>query len=159
MTKPALMPVMHPNRLNRGRAIMTNDPRRLNGIDMRTSAGRRYRDIVDQIAAEFGPINPIALRELAGLRYTLEQTQAAVAASDARALRPRQGLELDCAPRAIPEGSQARIACLNASEPARTPRRPLRARRKRRDAVTSIIDAMTDGDCFGPWFEGDSWDA
>lgn len=85
MTKPALMPVMHPNRLNRRRAIMTNDPRRLNGIDMRTSAGRRYRDIVDQIAAEFGPINPIALRELAGLRYTLEQTQAAVVAGDARA--------------------------------------------------------------------------
>lgn len=85
MTKPALMPVMHPNRLNRRRAIMTNDPRRLNGIDMRTSAGRRYRDIVDQIAAEFGPINPIALRELAELRYTLEQTQAAVVAGDARA--------------------------------------------------------------------------
>jgi hypothetical protein len=85
MTKPAMMPAIHPNRLNRRRAIMTNDPRRLNGIDMRTSAGRRYRDIVDQIAAEFGAINPIALRELAGLRYTLEQTQSAVVAGDARA--------------------------------------------------------------------------
>jgi hypothetical protein len=64
---------------------MTNDPRRLDGIDMRTSAGRRYRDIVDQLAAEFGAVNPIALRELAGLRYTLEQTQAAVVAGGARA--------------------------------------------------------------------------
>jgi hypothetical protein len=65
---------------------MTNDPRRLDGIDMRTSAGRRYRDIVDQLAAEFGAVNPIALRELAGLRYTLEQMQAAVVAGDARTL-------------------------------------------------------------------------
>jgi hypothetical protein len=64
---------------------MTNDPRRLAGIDMRTSAGRRYRDIVDQLAIEFGAVNPVALRELAGLRYTLEQTQAAVVAGDARA--------------------------------------------------------------------------
>jgi hypothetical protein len=63
---PALMPAVHPNRLNRRRAIMTNDPRRLDGIDMRTSAGRRYRDIVDQLAAGFGAVNPIALRELAG---------------------------------------------------------------------------------------------
>jgi hypothetical protein len=73
---------LHPNRLNRRRAIMTNDPRRLSGIDMRTSAGRRYRNIVDQIAAEFGAVNPI---ELARLRYTLEETQAAVVAGDARA--------------------------------------------------------------------------
>jgi hypothetical protein len=80
-----LTPVGQPNRLNRRRAMMTNDPRRLHGIDMRTSAGRRYRDIVDQLAAEFGAVNPIALRELAGLRYTLEQTQAAVVAGDARA--------------------------------------------------------------------------
>jgi hypothetical protein len=82
---PALMPAVHQNRLNRRRAIMTNDPRRLSGIDMRTSAGRRYRDIVDQLAAEFGAVDPVALRELAGLRYTLEQTQAAVVAGDASA--------------------------------------------------------------------------
>jgi hypothetical protein len=79
------MPAVHPNRLNRRRAVTTNDPRRLSGVDMRTSAGRRYRDIVDQIAVEFGAVNPVALRELAGLRYTLEQTQAAVVAGDARA--------------------------------------------------------------------------
>ena len=61
---PAMTPIVHPNRLNRRRAVTTNDPRRLDGIDMRTSAGRRYRDIVDELAAEFGAIHPIALREL-----------------------------------------------------------------------------------------------
>jgi hypothetical protein len=86
MVEAALRAVSQSNRLNRRRAITTNDPRRLDGIDMRTSAGRRYRDIVDQLAAEFGVVNPIALRELAGLRYTLEQTQAAVVAGDARTL-------------------------------------------------------------------------
>jgi hypothetical protein len=85
MIDAALRAVSPSNRLPRRRSIMTNDPRRLDGVDMRTSAGRRYRDIVDQLAAEFGAVNPVALRELAGLRYTLEQTQAAVVAGDARA--------------------------------------------------------------------------
>jgi hypothetical protein len=83
---PALMPAVRPTRLNRRRAIMTNDPRRLNGIDMRTSAGRRYRDIVDQLATEFGAVNPIALRELAGLRFPL---------SPAAGLHPREGAALE----------------------------------------------------------------
>jgi hypothetical protein len=75
MTDAALRAVNPSNRLPRRRSIMTNDPRRLDGIDMRTSAGRRYRDIVDALAIEFGvAVNPVALRELAGLRYTLEQT-------------------------------------------------------------------------------------
>jgi hypothetical protein len=39
---PALMPAIHPNRLNRRRAIMTNDPRRLDGIDMRNRLAARY---------------------------------------------------------------------------------------------------------------------
>jgi hypothetical protein len=86
MTDAALRAVIPSTRLPRRRSIMTNDPRRLDGIDMRTSAGRRYRDIVDALAIEFGvAVNPVALRELAGLRYTLEQTQAAVVAGDARA--------------------------------------------------------------------------
>jgi hypothetical protein len=86
MIDAALRAVTPSNRLPRRRSIMTNDPRRLDGIDMRTSAGRRYRDIVDALAVEFGAaVNPVALRELAGLRYTLEQTQAAVVAGDARA--------------------------------------------------------------------------
>jgi hypothetical protein len=85
MIDAALRAVSPSNRLPRRRSIMTNDPRRLDGVDMRTSAGRRYRDIVDQLAAEFGAVHPVALRELAGLRYTLEQTQPAIVAGDARA--------------------------------------------------------------------------
>jgi hypothetical protein len=52
----------------RQRSIMTNDPRRLDGVDMRTSAGRRYRDIVDQLAAEFGALQTVhrARRSAAG---------------------------------------------------------------------------------------------
>jgi len=52
---------------------------------MRTERGRRYRDIVDALIDEFGSANPIGLRELAGLKFTLEQTQAAVVAGDQRA--------------------------------------------------------------------------
>jgi hypothetical protein len=67
------------------RSGLTNNPYRLDGVDMRTERGRRYRDIVDALIAEFGSSNPVGLRELAGLKFTLEQTQAAVVAGDDRA--------------------------------------------------------------------------
>jgi hypothetical protein len=67
------------------RSGLTNNPYRLDGVDMRTERGRRYRDIVDALIAEFGSANPVGLRELAGLKFTLEQTQAAVVAGDQRA--------------------------------------------------------------------------
>jgi hypothetical protein len=67
------------------RSGLTNNPYRLDGVDMRTERGRRYRDIVDALIAEFGNSNPVGLRELAGLKFTLEQTQAAVIAGDERA--------------------------------------------------------------------------
>jgi len=67
------------------RSGLTNNPHRLDGVDMRTERGRRYRDIVDALIDEFGASNPVGLRELAGLKFTLEQTQAAVVAGDQRA--------------------------------------------------------------------------
>lgn len=67
------------------RSGLTNNPYKLDGVDMRTERGRRYRDIVDALIAEFGTSNPVGLRELAGLKFTLEQTQAAVVAGDERA--------------------------------------------------------------------------
>jgi hypothetical protein len=67
------------------RSGLTNNPHKLDGVDMRTQRGRRYRDIVDALITEFGPANPVGLRELAGLKFTLEQTQAAVVAGDPRA--------------------------------------------------------------------------
>jgi hypothetical protein len=77
------MPAARPDPL-RDRPL-TSDPRRLVGVDMRSLGGRRYRAIVEHLAAEFGTANAIALRELAGLRYTLEQTQAAIVSGDTRA--------------------------------------------------------------------------
>jgi hypothetical protein len=80
------MPAAHPARLSRARdRPLVGDPRRLDGVDMRTKAGQRYSEIVEALVAEFGSANKIALRELAGLRYTLEQTQASIVAGDVRA--------------------------------------------------------------------------
>jgi hypothetical protein len=45
---------------------------------MRSAAGRRFRDLVDAVIAEFGSSNPEAVRELAGLRFTREQVQGDV---------------------------------------------------------------------------------
>jgi hypothetical protein len=67
------------------RSGLTNNPYRLDGVDMRSERGRRYRDIVDSLIDEFGSANPVGLRELAGLKFTLEQTQADVVRGDERA--------------------------------------------------------------------------
>jgi hypothetical protein len=67
------------------RSAMTNDPFRLPGIDMRTGRGRRWRDIVDALIAEFGSANPVGLRELAGLKFSLEETQAEVVKGNGKA--------------------------------------------------------------------------
>ena len=55
-------------------------------MDRRTRDGRRYQDIVLAVAAEFGPANPVALRELAALRFTLEREQGAIVSGDRRSL-------------------------------------------------------------------------
>jgi hypothetical protein len=67
------------------RSGATNDPRRLAGVDMRSAGGRRYRDLVDQLISQFGDSNLEAVRELAALRFTLEQCQASVVNGDAHA--------------------------------------------------------------------------
>jgi hypothetical protein len=59
----------------------------LDGVDMRTQRGRRYRDIVDAVIGEFGAAGDGAIRELAGLRFTQEELQASIVngtASNAR---------------------------------------------------------------------------
>ncbi len=68
------------------RSRFTNDPGYLPGVDRRTASGRRYQDIVAAVAAEFGPGNPVALRELAALRFTLEREQGAIVSGDQRSL-------------------------------------------------------------------------
>ncbi len=66
------------NRPAKLRSRFTNDPSFLPGVDRRTRDGRRYQDIVLAVVAEFGPANPVALRELAALRFTLEREQGAI---------------------------------------------------------------------------------
>jgi hypothetical protein len=65
---------------------LTNDATLLPGIDRRTRLGRRYQDIVQALAAEYGGVNPVALRELATLRFTLEREQGAIVAGDVRSV-------------------------------------------------------------------------
>jgi len=60
------------------RSKITNDPRRLLGVDSRSRDGRRYGDIVDSLVAEFGSHDPVRLRELASLKFALERAQGSV---------------------------------------------------------------------------------
>jgi hypothetical protein len=72
--------------LNRRRSILTNDPRRLPGVDMRSEHGRRFRDIVEALVVEFGSAaDTVRLRELAGLKFSLEHVQARAVMGDASA--------------------------------------------------------------------------
>ena len=61
-------------------ARVTNNLRELDGIDGRSADGKRYRDLIDLAIGEFGTDDPLRLRELAALRFSLEKTQAAVIA-------------------------------------------------------------------------------
>jgi hypothetical protein len=85
MTDGTLMPA--PNRLNRRRAITTNQPHRMEGLDVRTSHGRRFRDLSEELAGEFGHASAIALRELAGIRLAVEVATTAAISGDAAARR------------------------------------------------------------------------
>ena len=68
------------------RSRFTNDPSFLPGVDRRTRDGRRYQDIVLAVVSEFGAANPVALREIAALRFTLEREQGAIVSGDQRSL-------------------------------------------------------------------------
>jgi hypothetical protein len=52
---------------------------------MRTSDGRRHSRIADGLIRDFGQVDPVRLRELAGLKFTAEKTQAAFVGGDMRA--------------------------------------------------------------------------
>lgn len=61
------------------RAGVTNEPRRLSAdMDLRTHAGRRFSDIYDGLALEFGPgADPERIREMTVLKFQLEEAQSA----------------------------------------------------------------------------------
>lgn len=73
--------------LRKARSVLTNDPRRLPGVSMRSPRGRRFRDIVETLMVEFGAdCDPVRLRELAGLKFSAEEVQAAVVHGNTRAV-------------------------------------------------------------------------
>ena len=57
----------------------------LSGLDMRSSRGRRYKATVAAVIAEFGLIHPRLLRELAGMRFILDEAQGAAISGDIHA--------------------------------------------------------------------------
>ena len=72
---------MNPKR----RAVATNNPQKLVGVDMKSGHGRRFADIMTMLAIEYIGLDPVTLRELASLKLTLELTQLAVIEGDKRA--------------------------------------------------------------------------
>jgi hypothetical protein len=65
------------------RSKITNQLRAsLSGVDGRSERGRRWRDILEALIAEYGLGWPDRLRELASLKLSLEATQAAVINGD-----------------------------------------------------------------------------
>ncbi len=67
------------------RSAVTNKPFVLAGVDGRSSTGRRFRDVVDGLIAEFGTADIDRVRELAALMVTREASQAAAVKGDAEA--------------------------------------------------------------------------
>jgi hypothetical protein len=57
--------VPHPSKL---RSAITNDPFRLPGVSMRGLLGRRFRDLVSDLAAELGGVDRLGVIDLALVR-------------------------------------------------------------------------------------------
>src|SRR5271166_1347942 len=75
--------VMSVERSPRVRSKVTNNLRKsLAGVDGRSERGRRWRDLLEGLIAEYGTADPEKLREVAALRLSLEATQAAVVNGD-----------------------------------------------------------------------------
>ena len=52
------------------------------GLDGRSERGRRWRDVLEALIAEYGTSDPEKLRTLAALKLSLEATESAVVAGD-----------------------------------------------------------------------------
>jgi hypothetical protein len=72
------------NRHPKLRSRLTNNPCLLPGLDRRTREGRRFYDIALALGEEYPGANPVALRELATLRFTHEREQGLIVSGDRR---------------------------------------------------------------------------
>lgn len=86
----------------------THSPFKVAGLDMRSEHGRRFRDLAALVITEPGTnLDPVKVRELAGLKLLIEITQAALIAVDRKALNDLVGL-LNHAKRAEREPREAK---------------------------------------------------
>jgi hypothetical protein len=73
-------------RTGRRLSYHAQNPHVIIGVDGRSQEARRYRDLVDAVLGEFGSAaDPVAVRELAGLKLSVEITQAALVNGDPKA--------------------------------------------------------------------------
>jgi hypothetical protein len=73
-------------RTGRRLSYHAQNPHVIVGVDGRSQEARRFRDITDAIVSEYGAeIDPLMLRELAGLRLSQEVTATAIINGDRRA--------------------------------------------------------------------------
>jgi hypothetical protein len=98
---------------------------RIAGLDMRTRQGRRFRQILRAVIAEFGDGDPVRAGEIARLRLIIEKAQTAVIAGDRR----------------VGEEDLVRFSNVR----ARLEREMREAARPAREQTSSRLDAMLDG--------------
>jgi hypothetical protein len=80
------MPLCQPEKR---RAIGTNNPRKIVGVDMKSGNGRRFADIMTVLAGQYPGADATALREISSLRVALEMTTDALLGCDKRARTDR----------------------------------------------------------------------
>jgi len=97
------------------RSKLSNDATLAPGVDRRTRGGRRYFDIVESLAKEFPGAEPVAMRELASLRFTQEIEQGRVIRGEQ--LSPesliRLGHAIERKERAMRASSRRRVAAVS----------------------------------------------
>jgi hypothetical protein len=74
------------NRHPKARSRLTNNPALLPGVSRHTKDGRRFYDIVLALTSEYPSANPVAIRELATLRFTYEREQGLVVSEGERSV-------------------------------------------------------------------------
>jgi hypothetical protein len=131
MSEAVLRSDVRPRHIAKRRSLNTNNPHRMEGLDGRTAHGRRFRDLTDELAGEYGQASASALREIAGIKLAVEVATAAAIGGDARArqdlvrlsnLAKRAERDLRDAERGLPDKPvgtlEEHLACRSAEKAA-----------------------------------------